>query len=405
MKINTFQVENQTKNTSTTVIFVIFQTGNRANGGVESITQVIENLENIKPIIITQLETPFNQRWEKAGAEVKVWPIPYSIGDSLLQGNYLSKWQRFKSLLLTNYQMFKLVKTSKYRVIHCNDPSAFWHTILGAKMAQASVIFNIRDVKPLNENYGFKWKIAFKISDRQLVLSREMGETLAKRLSISPKNIDKISYIYSIVDLKKMTPVNQEKRLEIRQKLKIDSDKFAIGYIATFSPKKAQLDFIEKAGKNLKKSLPQAKIYFLGDFEPNNNKYAHSCQQATQKLNLENSISFIGYTNQISHWYQALDVIIVPTKNEGLARCSIESIACGTPVISFNVCSAKEILEENQCGIVVEMNDYQALVAKITMLASNRELSLMLGNNGAQIAKKLFEASKIVQEYKKIYQK
>ena len=115
------------------VAFVVTQSGARANGGVESITQVVERVRNVRPVVVTQAETDFNRRWRDAGAGVRVWPMP-SLG--------------LASLVKNNVRAFRLVRAEGCRVVHCNDIHALWQTAFGARLAGASVVFNVRNVKP-----------------------------------------------------------------------------------------------------------------------------------------------------------------------------------------------------------------------------------------------------------------
>jgi glycosyltransferase involved in cell wall biosynthesis len=385
------------------VIFVVFQTGNLANGGVESISQIVERCKTIQSTVITQIETPVNQRWRDTRAETKVWKIPYRIGSSFYQGSLGKKISYILSLLQTNWRMYCLVKSTKAPVVHCNDPNAVWHTAFGAKLAGAKVVFNIRAIKATHESYDRKWKVACWVSDQQLVLSHEMRQALIDRVGILPHRRSRVDSIYSIVDPTKFYPVDADRRQIIRNSLGIHSNTFALGYIATFVPIKAQLALIEQAALLLHQSIPNLKLYFVGDFEPATNPYAKQCLDAVKRLNLEDIVIFVGYTSEVAEWYKALDLLVLASHNEGLARCMIEGLACGTPMVSFDVCSAREILEGYRCGYVVPQGDYSAIVKAISELAHDQSQCQRLGNNGSRIAKELFKPDTITQQYETMY--
>ncbi|MDI9636390.1 glycosyltransferase family 4 protein [Geitlerinema calcuttense] len=385
------------------VIFVIFQTTNRANGGVESITQIIEHCQQIEPQIVTQIETPVNQRWQAAGAPVQVWNIPYRIGSGFWQSPWQARGHRLYSLWQTNLQMYALVRQTGCCVVHCNDPSAFWHTALGAKLAGAKLVFNIRDTKAPNESYGWKWQLAMRISDRLVVLSQEMKQFLSDRFPHLQHQPSKIQPIYSIVEPQQLHPVAPEQRQQLRARLGIAPHTFAVGYIAAFNPKKAQLPLIERAGVPLQQAIPNLQLYMIGDFEPDTNPYAQQCLAAANDLGLQSTLTFIGYTSTVADWYRALDLAIVASRQEGLARCMIESLACGTPVISFDVCSAQEILTHYQCGRVVVQGDYLSLTQAVTELASKPSLWRSLHQNATSVAAKLFQPEPIIHQYEKLY--
>jgi len=389
------------------VTFVVFQTDNQANGGVESITQVIEASEALSPTVITQIDTPVNQRWIKAGACVKIWPISYRKGDSFWHNSFMHKLRWLFSLIQTNYAMWQLVRSTGNKIVHCNDLWALWHTIFGARLAKASVIHNIRDIKPVGDTYGWYWKLIFRLSQCRLVLSKEMKVALQQHFNIaalktSSSGSARLEVIYSAVDLENMKPFSHVEREELRQQFEISADTVALGYVAAFSPKKAQLTFIEQLGPLLK-SLKTVQLYFIGDFEPLHNMYAAKCLEAVERLELEDFIHFVGYTNQVADWYRAIDITILASRQEGLARCMIESLACGTPMISFDVCSACEILEGYSCGLVIPQGDYQALYRAIVSLKEDYANRKKMGQMGRQAACQLFHPQRIVKQYEELY--
>jgi glycosyltransferase involved in cell wall biosynthesis len=374
------------------VAFVVTQSDKRANGGVESITQILERFQRVRPLVVTQAETPFNRRWRAASARVLVWQMPALA---------------FASLLKNNLRMFRLVRAEGCRVVHCNDIYALWHTAFGARMAGASVVFNVRNIKPADERYGWRWQLARRISTRQLVLSKEMREVFARRLGVKESRAvarrSHVEHIYSAVDPQQLSPVSDSRRAELREMLGVRADCFAIGLVAAFEPRKAQLDFIKRAVPRLKNLVPRMKVYFVGDFTPALNVYARRCLEAAQAAGLEESVSFVGYTPEVADWYRALDVCVVASRNEGLARCMIESLACGTPVVSFDVCSAREILAERGCGIVVAAGDYETLATQVASLAADNDARARLGERGVAAARELFDPAEVVRRYERLY--
>jgi glycosyltransferase involved in cell wall biosynthesis len=374
------------------VVFAVTQSGKQANGGVESITAVLERLREVKATVVTQTETPANVCWQNAGCKVQVWK---TAEETLKIG----------SALRTNLRMFRLLRSSGCRVVHCNDISAVWNTAFGARLAGAAVIFNVRNIKPEGKRYGWRWWVARKVSNRQLLLSREMQDSFVSRLNL--KNGEgrsgKVEFIYSAVDPVRFSPIDEPRRLELRQRLGIDADCFAIGYIAPFGERKAQLEFIREAGPLLKQMLPRARVYFVGDFAPEHNDYAKGCVEAARRLDLQDSMAFIGYSHEVAEWYRALDLVVVASHNEGLARCMIESLACGTPVVSFAVCSAREILEEHGCGLVVANRNYPKLVEQIATLAREREMRAQFAKSGVALVGQLFDPETVAAKYEKLY--
>lgn len=387
-----------------TLIFVVFQTGARSNGGVESITQVIKQHRGVAPLVITQLATPMTRQWHQLGAAVQVWSLPYAINSSFYRSPILAQWRRLWTMVHTNWRMVQLVRATAPAIVHCNDPSAMLHTALGAKWAGAWLIFHIRDIHADPAIYaGWRWWVFRGLSDRLLVLSQEMKSALSQRLGLSQRQQASVEPIYSIVDQDRFYPVGEAERQQIRDRLHIAPHTVALGYIATFNPKKAQLDFIQQGIPRLKQALPNLRVYFIGDFEPTCNGYAQQCLQAVEELQLTDIVCFINYTPDIDLWYRALDLVVLASRHEGLARCMIESLACGTPVVSFDVCSAQEILEHYQCGQVAPQGNYDALTAKIVATVQDGSLRQFFRQNGIRMAKTAFTAERALEQYETLY--
>lgn len=67
----------------------------------------------------------------------------------------------------------------------------------------------------------------------------------------------------------------------------------------------------------------------------------------------------ITYTNSIqelAEYYSAADVFINPTLEDNFPTTNIESLACGTPIVTFKTGGSVEVIDENT-GFVVEQGD------------------------------------------------
>jgi glycosyltransferase involved in cell wall biosynthesis len=384
----------------TRILVVAFQGGKQADGGMESLTQLLERYQGLTVTVLSQADTPKTARWRRAGWKVLIWPLGYQPGgrpEHRALGGLARVWQH----LLWNVRTAWLALSERIEVAHVNDPHALWHVIAGLRLLGIPTIYNIRDTKPgFSSRDILKWRCAFQLTQSQIVLSREMREFWQRALAVRGRGL---RAIYSVVDFQRMHPVPEVERQELRARLGLPGG-FVAGYVASFSEKKAQLRFIEEAGQRLKHRAPSIHVYFLGDFDPQRDAYAAACERSSRELGLEARFKFKGYADRMERWYPALDAVIVATQNEGLARCMIESLACGTPVVSFDVCSAREILEEQGCGLVVPRGDYAGLVAALSNLAENDEVRARFSRRGAIVARNKFDETRNVAGYAAVYE-
>ena len=66
----------------------------------------------------------------------------------------------------------------------------------------------------------------------------------------------------------------------------------------------------------------------------------------------------------------AADVMVLPTVSEGLANAWVESIACGTPVVTTDVGGVREIITSDTAGRLVERNP-EAFTAAVRDILNN----------------------------------
>jgi glycosyltransferase involved in cell wall biosynthesis len=374
--------------------FGIWQAGNGADGGVESITHVIERLRHVRPVVVTQRETARTERWRRSGAEVHVLRDVYEAWTQDPAG--------VRHVPRNNAWMARLVRARGLQVVHCNDLPSFLNIGLGARLAGARLVFNVRDVKAPGQPYKLTWRLAATMASQVVALSADMAHDLETRLSglFAPP---RVTYFYSVVDVERMRVPTADERSALRARLGLPPDRFVIAYVAAVNEKKQQLAFLERAMPALAARVPSAQVAFVGDFHPARDDYARRCEAAAAPFVAADRVRWVGYTPDVADWYRAADLVVLASRNEGLARSMIEGIACGTPVVSFDVCSAREILEEHGCGRVVAQGDYDGLVGAIAGLAEDPAERRRLGAAGARAARTLFDPARAVERYEGLY--
>ncbi len=95
-------------------------------------------------------------------------------------------------------------------------------------------------------------------------------------------------------------------------------------------------------------------------------------EQKTKLASYEN-VTCIGYVNdrqELSDIYASSDVFVNLTHADTLPTVNMESICCGTPVITYNCCGSPELVDADS-GYVVEENNTEALLQKINAIKEN----------------------------------
>lgn len=371
--------DNKHNKTSRQVLFIFCQTEYKANGGINSLFQIITNLKNVTPVVLTQKDSVINDQLKSLGIRIIVM-------NGIDSSNILSKilsWIKFQ------FYLSKILVRNNFCAIHINDIQSLLYSIFLCRLFMHKVIFNLRGVFEPDKKYGLKWAIINGCS-KIIVLSQEMKEQLSKRLPIwffKEKNRFLV-FIYSIVDF---TRFNNRSKVH-------DSKNFKILYSAIFSDLKNQYNFLINSIDWINDN--DVEVNFIGDV---NNDYGKRCKKLVKDTQISEKVKFHNYQKDVEKFYQEADVTVVASRREGLARCMIESMACGTPVISFDVCSANEILSTHKCGKVVKQGNYEELISELEEFMKSKELRSQYSFNAHNTATQLFSKAHIIAQYEKLY--
>ena len=115
----------------------------------------------------------------------------------------------------------------------------------------------------------------------------------------------------------------------------------------------------------------------------------------------DNIISVHRTQNQkeLAEIYTAADLFVNPTREENYPTVYMESIACGTPVLTFRTGGSPEIPDET-CGTVVECDDIDAMEKEIIRIAEEKPFTV---ENCLRRAKQ-FDQNERFKEYIDLYQ-
>lgn len=120
----------------------------------------------------------------------------------------------------------------------------------------------------------------------------------------------------------------------------------------------------------------------------------------TDKQLPDNIISIHRTQNQqeLAEIYTAADLLVNPTREENYPTVNMESLACGTPVLTFNTGGSPEIIDDT-CGTTVPKNDIDSLYEEIVRTTVENPFSQESCTKRASN----FDANERFKEYLELY--
>ena len=356
---------------------------------MESATRIFEALaDDFRWTLLTNRDTARTERWRAGGARV----IQFSFDE------HRARSGRALQLAQLSLRAALIAARERTTVIHANDIRTAQATIPVARLAGLPFVYTMRDTKARGQTYSATWFRVARYAEALVVLSDEMASLAQRTFDARSSNLHTIN---SIVDLKAFRPRAENEIAEERKRLGIESKKCSIGIVAAVNEKKGQLRFLQEVMPALESE--NIVVHFLGDFNPGQVEYARACAEIVSSKGLAGKVKFHGFRTNVADWMAALDLIVVTSENEGLARCMIEAMASGTPVVSFDVCSAREMLEEAGAGLVVQHGDCDGLAQSIVRLAADEEQRKRLGRAGRRAAEARFAGDRVATQWRDVY--
>lgn len=103
---------------------------------------------------------------------------------------------------------------------------------------------------------------------------------------------------------------------------------------------------------------------------------------------------------ELAEIYSVADVFVNTTREENYPTVNLESLACGTPVLTFRTGGSPEMLDET-CGSVVECDDVEALEKEIIRICSENPYTKEACTEKA----KQFDKNERFKEYVELYER
>ncbi|WP_271274192.1 glycosyltransferase [Aliamphritea hakodatensis] len=157
------------------------------------------------------------------------------------------------------------------------------------------------------------------------------------------------------IDTRKFTPVHPDEQCLKKAKFNLPQYGTLIGCAARLETVKGH-QFLLEAFSRLH---PRFILALAGD-----GSLREELQASAERLGISNRVYFLGALDDMTSFYQAIDIFCLPSLNEGLPLSPLEAQASGVPVVITDVGGCSSIVCKNS-GVLVPPGDAAALESGI----------------------------------------
>ena len=145
----------------------------------------------------------------------------------------------------------------------------------------------------------------------------------------------------------------------------------------------------------------QTNLLIAGNPDPANP--ASVSQQEVNEWTKRPGITWLGHVKDISSLWKRCHFAVLPSHREGLPGSLMEAAACGRAMIATDAPGCREIVINDQTGLLVPIEDPQALAGTIVKLATSPELRARYGKAARELVVSKLSAKIIGEQVVRLY--
>ncbi|WP_350342415.1 glycosyltransferase family 4 protein [Proteinivorax tanatarense] len=199
--------------------------------------------------------------------------------------------------------------------------------------------------------------------------------------------------------------IKQKPQDQILKKYNI-KDKFVIGLYARLEPVKGHLFFLKALKKYIDETGDDKIIVLLagGNFGYESD-YEQKIDEKIKQLNLQHYIKKVGYVEDITELLAITQLVVLPSKKEGLPRIIMESMTAQIPVIGTDVLGTREIIKDQHTGTLVPYGEVTAMTEALKELIGKPCKREQYKKNGIELILNNFDENLVVERLHREYSK
>ena len=307
--------------------------------------------------------------------------VPGQLGDALAERNIpfevlkLGWWRKGRYFLWRPFAISRLSALARRvgaDLIHCNEIYPNPYAVRAARQGPAGgrlpVVTHVRlQMKP-----GMVAKYELTRADRIVVPSR----ALAGEFNAAESSRTRINVIPNGVNLEEFRRTRS--RSAARLRIGLPADGVLLGAVGQIGPRKGG-DLILGAMERLAERRPELRLLFVGDTHRGQEDFARGLRERAERPPLAGRVHFFDFTPDVLPFYEALDINLLVSRQEGFGRTVIEAGALGVASIGADTGGIAEVILDGATGRLVPPEDEAALAAAIEQLAGDAALRDAMG--------------------------
>jgi L-malate glycosyltransferase len=290
----------------------------------------------------------------------------------------------------------ELIDRHGINIIHAHVGRDYLVAALACRRASNCRLFLTRHhYLPLKKNPVYRWLLGG--ASAFIAVSEPVRQSLMERLALPA---EQVPVIPNWIDTTRFQPIEREKA---RAMFQIKAN-LTVACIGQLTPEKGQEEFVRAAGQ-ICRSRSDVEFLIAGDEKSEGQNYTRRLQLIAETMGIADRIRFLGYVQYLPELLAAVDVVVVPSWDEGFSLVTIEAMAARRAVLASNVAAIRGIVQENVNGLLFHPRDANAMAEKMKFLLADAPLRERLAGQGQRDVYDKYSRDRVIDQIEALYQK
>lgn len=121
------------------------------------------------------------------------------------------------------------------------------------------------------------------------------------------------------------------------------------------------------------------------------------------ELGLQDRVFLAGFQAQVPEWLAAVDVLVIPSRWEGLPMALLEAMALAKPVVAHAVGGIPDVVRDGEEGLLVPPNHPRAMVDALQRMLVDADFRRAAGARALERVTAHYSAQSLAQDYEALY--
>lgn len=175
-----------------------------------------------------------------------------------------------------------------------------------------------------------------------------------------------------------------------------------VGCIARLCRTKGQA-FLLDAFVRLDPGLGPVELWLVGEDQETGGRYRKVLEDQARDLGILDRVKFLGHRDDMAPLIGEMDLVVLPSFDEGMPLVLLEAMACAVTVVATRVGGVHELVDNGVDGLLVEPGDAAGLANAVSRLLDDPGLRTRMGNAGRKKATERFALTKSIEAVHGVY--